>query len=130
METHTERNRIAAGGCSGDSDPDAESPPATTTEQVETQRPAPPAVDIAKFRAAFKERFGETSWYGHITGMKMSSGNLEITTDLDSPSDAGEIERGICGRAAKLALDLGMLGDGIKGVVMTGSDGVELGGCG
>lgn len=51
--------------------------------------------EVEKFASSFEERFGETSWYGHITGMKLSSGNLEITTDLDSPSDGGEIERGI-----------------------------------
>ena len=31
---------IAASGCSGDSDAEAESPPAATSEQVETQPPA------------------------------------------------------------------------------------------
>jgi PBP1b-binding outer membrane lipoprotein LpoB len=39
---------IVASGCSGDSDTtQAESPPATTTEQV----------DFSRFRAAFKARF-------------------------------------------------------------------------
>src|SRR5262245_44927945 len=38
---------MAASGC-GDSDAEAESPPATTTEQVETQPPAEPTFDIAK----------------------------------------------------------------------------------
>src|SRR6188768_3563329 len=91
---------IAASGCSGDSDAEAESPSAATTEQVETQPPAQPRVDIAKFRAAFKETFGtppdERPWYGLITGMKMAPREivtvtssyrvLEITTKLESPS--------------------------------------------
>ena len=53
---------IAASGCSGDSDPEAE------------------------FSAAFKKRFGEAPWYHHVTGVKMSSEHpnwLEVTTDLD-----------------------------------------------
>ena len=126
---------IAAGGCSGDSDAEAESPPATTTEQVETQRPAPPAVDIAKFRAAFKERFGtpgdEASWWGHIIGMKMDYGDyqiLEIATDL-APPDSSSVGPEICQAASNLAIDLGELGDRIKWVSVMGSDGVGLGGC-
>lgn len=97
---------IAASGCGGDSDPEAE------------------------FRAAFEKEFSAAPWYHHITAMEVKDGTLEITTDLDSPSKAGEIERGICGRAATLALDLGVLGDLFRGVVTTGSDGAELGGCG
>ena len=60
---------MAASGCSGDSEAEAESPPATTTEQ-------PPAVDIVGLRAAFKERFGtpgnEAPWYHFINGLKMA----------------------------------------------------------
>lgn len=129
---------IAASGCSGDSDVEAESPPATTTEQVETQRPAPPAVDIARFRAAFNERFGtpgdEASWWGHITGMKMDYGDyqiLEIATDLgpregNLPDNAPSVM--ICGAAMGFALN-SEAGDGIKGVQMLASDGVALNGC-
>ena len=129
---------IAAGGCSGDSDPEAESPPATTTEQVETQRPAPPAVDIAKFRAEFTERFGnprdQAPWWGHIIAMKMDYGDyqiLEIATDLappkgNVPEDAPA--RAICGAAMNLALN-SEAGDGIEGVLMLGPDGAELNGC-
>ena len=40
---------IAASGCSGDSDPEAE------------------------FRAAFKKSFGEAPWYHHITGMEVAA---------------------------------------------------------
>src|SRR6187401_1645227 len=59
---------LAASGCSGDSEAEAESPPVTTTEQVETERPGQATVDIAEFRTAIEESFGasgyETSWYG------------------------------------------------------------------
>jgi hypothetical protein len=123
---------MAASGCSGDSDAEAESPLATTTVQVETQPPAQPTVGIAKFRAAFKETFGtppnERPWYGLITGMKMAGVWLDITTKL-APGSAHDNESAICGAAAKLAIDLGVLGNGIRGVRVIGSDGVELGGC-
>ena len=115
-----------------DSDPEAESPPAaTTTEQ-------PPAVDIAKFRAAFKERFGtpgnEAPWYHHITGMKMDYGDyqiLEIATDLAPPE--GNVPDNapgptICGAAMGFALN-SEAGDGIEAVQMLASDGVALNGC-
>ena len=128
---------IAASGCSGYSDAEAESPPATTTEQVETQPPAQPTVDISKFRAAFKETFGTPPdarpWYGLITGMKMgreivtttsSYRVLEITTTkLESPSDTVVSE--IC--EAVFALDSERR-NGIEAVRVIGSDGEE-GGC-
>jgi hypothetical protein len=118
---------IAVSGCTGDSDAEAESPPATTTGQVETQPPARSAVDIFKFRVAFKETFGERPWYGQITGMKMGlHGFLEITTKLDE-SDGDT--RTICGAAMRFALDGAEGGDGIEGVLMRGSDGAEQGGC-
>ena len=75
---------LAAGGCSGDSDAEAESPPATTTEQVETQPPAQSLVNITKLRAEFKERFGtppnEAPWYRHITAINWANDQLEIKT--------------------------------------------------
>jgi hypothetical protein len=128
---------IAASGCSGDSDAEAESSPATTTEQVATQPPAQPTVDISKFRAAFKETFGtppdERPWYGLITGMKMAPREivtatssyrvLEITTKLESPSDTVVSE--IC--EAVFALDSEMR-NGIEAVRVIDSDGEE-GGC-
>ena len=127
---------IAASGCSGDSDAEAESPPATTTEQVETQPPAQPTVDISTFRAAFEETFGapgERPWYGLITGMKMAPREivtatssyrvLEITTKLESPSDTVVSE--IC--EAVFALD-SETRNGIEAVRVIGSDGEE-GGC-
>jgi hypothetical protein len=128
---------IAAGGCSGDSDAEAESPPATTTEQVETQPPAQPTVDISKFRAAFKERYGtppdERPWYGLITGMKIAPREivtvsssyrvLDVTTKLESPSDTVVAE--IC--EAVFALD-SETRIGIEVVRVIGSDGGD-GGC-
>ena len=128
---------IAASGCSGDSDAEAESPPATTTEQVETQPPAQPTVDISKFRAAFKETFGtppdERPWYGLITGMKIAPREivtatssyrvLEITTKRESLSDTVVSE--IC--EAVFALD-SETRNGIEAVRVIDSDGEE-GGC-
>jgi hypothetical protein len=128
---------IAAGGCSGDSDAEAESPPATTTEQVETQPPAQSAVDISKFRAAFKERYGtppdKRPWYGLITGMKIAPREivtvsssyrvLDVTTKLESPSDT--VVAKIC--EAVFALD-SETRIGIEVVRVIGSDGGD-GGC-
>ena len=121
---------LAASGCSGDSDTEAESTPATTTEQVKTQPPAELALDIAKFRAAFKERYGtpgdEASWWGHITGMKMSSVNsrtLEISTDLE------KIGLRLQGMMCHAAFDVaGGAGNRIEAVIVKTSDGEE-GGC-
>jgi hypothetical protein len=60
---------IAAGGCSGNSDTEAEGP-----------------VDITKLRAEFKERFGtppyEAPWYRRITAINWANGHLEVTTDF------------------------------------------------
>jgi hypothetical protein len=102
---------IAASGCGGDSDAEAE------------------------FRAAFKERFGtpgdETSWYGHITGMKLSSGRLEITTDLAAKrlsADETETVMAICSAALKFVLDTEAL-DGRPTTGVIGSDGAVLGNC-
>jgi len=121
---------MAASGCLGDSDAEAESQPATTTEQVETRPPAEPTVDIAKFRAAFREAFGtppdERPWYGLITGMKMARRTLEITTKVDPGSTSAA--RTICGAAMRFALD-SEAGEGIESVRVLGSDGVALGGC-
>lgn len=97
---------IAAGGCSGDSDPEGE------------------------FRAAFKETFGEATWYHHITGMEVADGSgrphIEVTTDLGQGD--GETEGGFCGAVRDFAFDSGAY-DEIPTVRVIGSDGVELGGC-
>ena len=99
---------IAASGCGGGSDPEAE------------------------FRAAFKKKFGEATWYQHVTGIEVEDTWVEITTDFDqesNPSYTGPDGRGICGIAMHFALN-NEVGDGIEGVRMMGSDGVEDGGCG
>ena len=126
---------IAASGCSGDPDAEAESPPATTTEQVETQPPAQPTVEISKFRAAFKETFGtppdERPWYGLITGMKMAPREivtatssyrvLEITTKLESPSDTVVSE--ICEAVFAVASETRSGIDAVRVIASAGGDG-------
>lgn len=103
---------IAASGCGGDSDAEAESP-----------------VDITKFRAEVKERFGtppnEAPWYSHITAINWANGQtLEITTDLDE-SESRSIP---CGLLWGLAFEQADKPNSL-GVVVVGSDGVEFGGC-
>jgi hypothetical protein len=103
---------IAASGCSGGSDAEAGSP-----------------LNITEFRAEVKERFGtppnEAQWYRHITAINWAKGQwLEVTTDLD-----GSESRGIpCGLLWKLAFEQADKPNTL-GVVIVGSDGVELGGC-
>jgi len=92
---------LAASGCGGDSDPEAE------------------------FRAAFKEKFGEATWYHHITGIEVKDMGIEITTDLD-PKSAGWGP--ICSAAYGLAVDNETI-DGGEGVGLIGRGGVGLGGC-
>lgn len=118
---------IAVSGCTRDSDAEAESPAVTTTEQAETQAPAQSAVDIAKFRAAFKEAFGEQPWYGQITGMKMAQRTLEITMKL-SATEINEIEVGTICEAVFNAADNAGVRDGIEAVRVIASDGKD-GGC-
>ena len=112
---------IVASGCGGGSDAEAESPPATTTKQVQTQPRTHPAVDISQFRAAFKKAYGippnRMPWYGLITGMKMNGTSLVITTKLppNSARDGKDGDWGdagaICGAATRLALDLGLMNE-------------------
>ena len=97
---------LAASGCGGGSESEAE-----------------------KFRAAFKKNFGEAPWYHHITGMEVADGRLKITTDLDSGSDWETAGGPHCGVALRFAFDH-EVGDGIDVVIIIGSDGSELGGCG
>ena len=123
---------MAASGCSGDSDAEAESPPATTTEQVETEPPAQPTVNIAVFRAAIEESYGtpsgyEKTWYDHITGMKMARGRLEIATNVDPRRDP-EVGLIICSEVLGFAIN-SEAGDGIETAAVFGSDGVSLGAC-
>lgn len=97
---------IAAGGCGGGSESEVE-----------------------KFASSFEERFGETSWYGHITGMEVADGRLRIRTDLDSASDWETAGGPHCGVALRFAFDH-EVDDEIDVVIIVGSDGSELGGCG
>jgi hypothetical protein len=103
---------MAASGCSGGSDAEAEGP-----------------VDITKLRAELKERFGtppnEAPWYRHITAINWSTGQtLEVTTDLDE----SESRRIPCGLLWKFAFEQADKPNTL-GVVVVGSDGVEFGGC-
>ena len=79
---------IAASGCSGGSDAEAESP-----------------VDITKLRAEVTERFGtppnEAPWYRHITAINWANGRVEVTTDLDE----GETFGGLCRHVFGLAFE-------------------------
>ena len=128
---------IAASGCRGDSDAEAESPPATTTEQADTQPPGQPTVDISRFRAAFKETFGtppdKRPWYGLITAMKLAPREivtgtssyrvLEVTIESESLSDTatGEICEAVFALDSKTRI-------GIEAVRIIASDGGD-GGC-
>ena len=84
---------IAASGCSGGSDAEAESP-----------------VDITKLRAEVTERFGtppnEAPWYRHITAINWANDKLEIRTDLRKEDEASvETLAAICQEPLKLALE-------------------------
>ena len=95
---------IAAGGCSGDSDPETE------------------------FSAAFKKDFSTAPWIHHITRVKVSSehsSTLEVTTDLDEVSDT--LTGAICEAGFQFADDH-EVGDGIEAVRVIRSDGKD-GGC-
>jgi hypothetical protein len=99
---------IAASGCSGDSDPDAE------------------------LRAAFKENFSTAPWIHHITGMEVADGSgrphIEVTTELGPENNGTETARTICLAAINFAFESGAVDEIPEGAV-TGSDGVGLGGC-
>jgi hypothetical protein len=134
---------IVVSGCGGGSDAEAESP-ATTTEHVETQPRTHPAVDISRFRAAFRKAYGtppnRMHWYGLITEIRMNGTSLEIITKLPRSSawdgkGAWENDAGaICRAAVGVAVDLGLrpkdsrMQSAIDGVSMVGS-GVGLGFC-
>lgn len=102
---------IAASGCGGDSDPEAE------------------------FRAAFKEKFGEATWYRHITGIKVKDRALNVKTDLgpesawDGEGEWSETSGVICRAVFGVAIETGALDGGEGGVGVTGRDGVGLGLC-
>jgi hypothetical protein len=81
---------IAAGGCSGGSDFEAQG-----------------RGDITKLRAELKERFGtppnEAPWYRHITGINWANGQVEITTDLEEGSEL--LGGDMCGKVFGLAFE-------------------------
>ena len=101
---------IAASGCSGDSDPEAE------------------------FRAAFKKKFGETTWYHHITGIKVKDRGLVLRTDLDPDNDLPGSDfsfayaGSICGPAYRVATETGAIDSG-EYVNVKDRDGVGILSC-
>jgi hypothetical protein len=97
---------IATSGCSGDSDPEAE------------------------FRAAFEKEFSAAPWYPHVTGIKVKdrSGRppqIKVTTDLGPENETAST---ICSAAINFAFESGAVDEFPEGMV-TGSEGVGLGGC-
>ena len=103
---------IAAGGCSGGSDAEAER-----------------LVDITKLRAELKERFGtppnEAPWYRHITAINWANGRVEVTTDLDEESEL--LGRAMCGKVFGLAFE--QVGEPPELSVAVLDSGGEVGGC-
>lgn len=101
---------LAASGCSGGSDAEPES-----------------SVDITKFRAELKERFGtapnEAPWYRHITAITWANGVLEITTDSETRGGVP------CGDLWKLAFEQAEPDTPLV-VALFSAGGVGLGGCG
>ena len=83
---------LAASGCGGDSDPEAE------------------------FRAAFEKEFSAAPWYHHITRIKVNDGLLVLRTDLAPKGRNAAMELGtsendfdavgvICGAAWRFATE-------------------------
>ena len=99
---------LAASGCGGDSDPEAE------------------------FRAAFEKEFSAAPWYPHITGIKVKDGSgrphIKVTTELVRKTTGTEPVRTICLAAINFAFESGAVDEIPEGTV-TGSDGVGLGAC-
>jgi hypothetical protein len=115
---------IAAGGCGGSSNAEAEAP-----------------LDIAKLRADFKERWAappnavEPVWYRHINAINWADGHIEVTTDFTleeyaaSGSGAGPIPT--CAETFKLAsAQLAEPDETALSVAVIGPGGVALGSCG
>jgi hypothetical protein len=103
---------IAASGCGGGSDAEAE------------------------FRAAFEKEFSAAPWYDHITGIEVTDGSdgrarIRVTTDLPGlPAGGGDDEpdRPLCGAVMNFAVDSGAY-DEIPIVGVFGADGGLRGGC-
>jgi len=94
---------LAASGCGGDSDPDAE------------------------FRAAFKKKFGVAPRYHHITGIKVKDGSLVLRTDFAPKSDFDAVGA-ICGEAYGVAIETGAIDSG-EFVNVKDRDGVGILSC-
>ena len=94
---------LAASGCGGDSDPDAE------------------------FRAAFKKKFGVAPRYHHITGIKVKDGGLVLRTDFAPKSDFDAVGA-ICGEAYGVAIETGAIDSG-EFVNVKDRDGVGILSC-
>jgi hypothetical protein len=101
---------IAASGCSGDSGAETDSP-----------------IDITELRAEFKQRYGEAPWYKKVAAIEWADGRIEVTTDLDEATEASAPP---CGDLRDLAFELADDPTAIGGVVVVGSGGAELRGCG
>ena len=100
---------LAASGCAGDSDPEAE------------------------FRVAFEKEFSTAPWYHHVTGIEVKDSSLEVTTDLGPESKwdgegSGETSGAICRAAWGVAVATGLI-DESEGVGVKGRGGRGLIGC-
>jgi hypothetical protein len=99
---------LAASGCGGDSDPEAE------------------------FSAAFKKKFGEAPWYHQITGIKVKDGSLVLRTDLapKRPITSRDFDAVgvICGAAWGVATETGAIDSG-EFVNVKDRDGVGILSC-
>ena len=109
---------LAASGCTGGSDAEAEGP-----------------FDISQLRAELEERFGspgnEAAWYRRITAIKWANGQLEVTTDFSPEEYGASEERGVpCGEIWKLAFKQVEPDTVPVLVAMFGVGGVAMGGCG
>lgn len=117
---------VAASGCSGDSHAEAESPPATTSGHVNAQPPAQSSVDLSKFRAAFKEAYGERPWHRQITAMEIETDTerhrvLNVTLKLERVPDTVVAE--ICEAGFAVASELRMGIDVVGVINSAGGDG-------
>jgi len=99
---------IAASGCSGDSDPEAE------------------------FRAAFEKEFGAAPWYHHITGIKVKDDGFVLRTDLAPKRPVGGSDFDavgvICRAAWGVATETGAIDSG-EFVNVKDRDGVGILSC-
>jgi hypothetical protein len=76
----------------------------------------------AELRAAFEKKYGDETWFHHITGIEVKDDGLEIKTDLDPKLDFETWSR-ICGQARGVAIDTGAIDSG-EFAHVTGRNGV------